>query len=518
MVSSPISFGEDTGNLFNFGDNMINISGSTHAIKAKPVVTANEIWDSNAYTTSVTTGVLSGTSKSVFLTMSDHSVLFCPGRLVSGFNDTGKIEIHKTYTFNMINSGLIRAVDLMGDMASAVSADVDSDLRIIHNCLVNKLSVMPDLNRISFTICREINVSGLNEKVNKLYVADIGVLVSCKFDSSDCFHPDSHQYRRKFGEVIKQEKIINNSSSCNIIVDYIDNEGNTGERFVNVFGRIIPIQPIKDPTRSNGLYMSGYALDENKRKINLADYQGDFSKIDGEFDLHQSREAAKNSVDAIAQQEQIDLKRVAHDMEVQYRSALNSIEVNHRAELARMKEENERNLADVKRRIEKDNAELRQGTDASNAALQEAILEESNRQKLKAQKQADKIKLKAQKKADKIKLKAQKEADENKIKAQKELDDQKLKAQQETDAGKLSQAQLSAALNTGETYFDLVMKQTRTKMELDKARQENELSLTQQVAKTIPAVATGVVGTIVAIKLFENTRSGITGMSNLSRW
>lgn len=486
---------------------MLNITGNTHAVKAKPTVTANEIWDSNAYTTSVTTGVMSGTSKSVYLTMSDHSVLFCPGRLVSGFNDTGKIEIHKTYTFNMINSGLIRAVDLMGDMASAVNADVDSDLRIIHNCLVNKLSVMPELNRISFTICREVNVSGLNEKVNKLYVADLGILVSCKFDSSDCFHPDSHQYRRKYGEVIRQEKIVENSSSCNIIVDYIDNEGNTGERFVNVFGRIIPVQPIKDPTRSNGLYMSGYALDENKRKINLTDYQGDFKKIDEEFDLHQSREAARKSVDLIAQQEQLDIKKMAQDMELQYKQALNTIELNHRTELARLKEENDKNLADVKRNIELANAELRQGTDISNAALQEAMFKEANDYKLKAQKKADKIKLKAQKKADKVKIDAQKEADE-----------QKLKAQIQTDTGKMTHAQTLSALSAGENYFDLLAKQAKIQMDLDKAREENSLSLTQQVAKTIPAVATGVVGTIVAIKLFEGSRSGVSGMSNLGRW
>ena len=471
---------------------MLNITGNTHAVKVKPTVTANEIWDSNAYTTSVTTGVMSGTSKSVYLTMSDHSVLFCPGRLVSGFNDTGKIEIHKTYTFNMINSGLIRAVDLMGDMASAVNADVDSDLRIIHNCLVNKLSVMPELNRISFTICREVNVSGLNEKVNKLYVADLGILIGCKFDSSDCFHPDSHQYRRKYGEVIRQEKIVENSSSCNIIVDYIDNEGNTGERFVNVFGRIIPVQPIKDPTRSNGLYMSGYALDENRRKINLTDYQGDFKKIDEEFDLHQSREAAKKSVDLIAQQEQLDTKKMAQDMEVQYRQALNTIELNHRTELARLKEENDRNLAEVKRNIELANAE---------------VFKEANEYKMKAQKKADKIKLKAQKKADKVK-----------IDAQKETDDQKLKAQIQTDTGKMSHAQMSAALSAGENYFDLLAKQAKIQMDLDKAREENNLSLTQQVAKTIPAVATGVVGTIVAIKLFEGSRNGVSGMSNLGRW
>jgi hypothetical protein len=407
----------------------------------------------------------------------------------------------------MINSGLIRAVDLMGDMASAVSADVDSDLKIIHSCLVNKLSVMPELNRISFTICREINVSGLNEKVNKLYVADLGILVSCKFDSSDCFHPDSHQYRRKFGEVIRQEKVINNSSSCNIIVDYIDNEGNTGERFVNVFGRIIPVQPIKDPTRSNGLYMSGYALDENKRKINLTDYQGDFNKIDSEFDLHQSREAAKKSVELVAQQEQLDLKKMAQDMETQYREALNAIDLKHRTELALIKEENDRKLAAVRLQIETDNAKLRQSTDISAAALQEAILEEANNSKLKAQKKADKIKLKAQKKADKIKADAQKEAD-----------DQKLKAQIQSDTGKMTQAQMTAAMAAGESHFDLLMKRTKIELELDKARQENDLSLTQQVAKTIPAVATGVVGTIVAMKLFENNRSGISGMSNLSRW
>ena len=486
---------------------MINMSGKTHAIKTKPNVTANEIWDTNAYTTSVTTGVVSGTAKSVYITMSDHSVLFCPGRLVSGFNDTGRIEVHKTYTFNMINSGLIRATELMGDMAEAINADVDSDLKIIHGCLVNKLSVMPELNRISFTICREINVSGLNEQVNKLYVADLGVLVSCKFDSSDCFHPDSHQYRRKFGEVIRQEKIVNNSSSCNIIVDYIDNEGNTGERFVNVFGRIIPVQPIKDPTRSNGLYMSGYALDENKRKINLTDYQGDFNKIDDEFDLHQSREAAKKSVELIAQQEQLDIKKMAQDMELQYRQALNNIEINHRAELARLKEENDRNLAEVKKNIDLANATLRQETDLSSAALQESIIKQANDQKLKAQKEADKIKLKAQKKADKLK-----------IKAQKEIDEQKLKSQSQAEAGKINQAQFHAAINAGENYFDLLNKRTKIELELDKARQENELSLTQQVAKTIPAVATGVVGTIVAIKLFEGTRNGVSGMSNVSRW
>lgn len=476
---------------------MINDLKGFRAIKAKPVVTSNEIWDTNAYTSSVTTGVVSATAKSVYLVMSDHSVLFCPGRMINGFSDTNRIEIHKTYTFNMTNNGLIRAVDLMREMCTAVNADENSDLKIIYSCLVNKLAVIPELNRVSFTICREINVMDLNERVSKLYVADLNIVVSCKFDPHDCVHPDSHLYRRQHNEQPKQETIVTNASSCNIHIDYIDNEGNSGERFVNVFGRIIPIQPVKDATRSNGLHMSGHTLDENKRKINLNFFEGDFAKIDSEFDMHMSRESAMKSVEIIAQQEQLDLKKISQDMDIQYKEALNNIEIAHRAELARLKEANDIALANVRREIEISNAGVKQGTILSDAALQERITEEVNRQKLKLQK-----------KADKEASKAQRRADEQKAKAQSEADQQKLKT-----------AEITSTIDLQDKFYDALMKKAKLQLDLQKAEEENKLSLTQQVAKTIPAVATGVIGTIVAIKLFENSGSHFSsGMSNVSRW
>ena len=154
---------------------------------------------------------------------------------------------------------------------------------------------------------------------------------------------------------------------------------------------------------------------------------------------------------------------------------------------------------------------VRQGTDISSAALQESINQEANKQKSKAQRKADKIKMKAQKKA-------QKQADKIKNEAQKESDDQKVKAQIQTDASKLTQSQINPGLSAADAHFEMLMRRTKIEMELEKAKQENDRSLTQQVAKTIPAVATGVVGAIVAMKLFEGTRSGVSGMSNLGRW
>lgn len=465
---------------------MLNDLKGFRAIKAKPVVTSNEIWDTNAYTSSVTTGVVSGTAKSVYLVMSDHSVLFCPGRMINGFSDTHRIEIHKTYTFNMTNNGLIRAVDLMREMCTAVNADENSDLKIIYTCLVNKLTVIPDLNRVSFTICREINVMDLNEKVSKMYVADLGIVVSCKFDSSDCIHPDSHLYRRQFAEQPKKDSIVTNASSCNILIDYIDNEGNSGERFVNVFGRIIPIQPVKDATRSNGLHMSGHTLDENKRKINLNFFEGDFAKIDGEFDLHVSREGATKSVEVNAQQELNDLKKTMIDMDVQYKSIIQQQDIDYRTKINDIKKENELKLANIK-----------QGTVLSDAELQRRIDEEVNRQKLRLQKKANKTAIKSQEKADKHKAKAQQEADQQKLKT----------------------AEITSTIDLQDKFYDTLMKKARLQLDLQKAEEENKLSLTQQVAKTIPAVATGVIGTIVAIKLFENSGNHFSsGMSNVTRW
>jgi hypothetical protein len=243
--------------------------------------------------------------------------------------------------------------------------------------------------------------------------------------------------------------------------------------------------------------MSGHTLDENKRKINLNFFEGDFAKIDGEFDLHPSREGAMKSVEIVAQQEQLDLKKISQDMDLQYKNALNKLEVDHRAELARIKEANDIALANVRREIEISNASVKQSTVISDAALQERIAEEVNR-----------LKLKTEKKAIKQKAKSQEKEDERKAKAQQEADQQKLKT-----------AEITSTIDLQDKFYDTLMKKARLQLDLQKAEEENKLSLTQQVAKTIPAVATGVIGTIVAIKLFENRGSHFSsGMSNVSRW
>ena len=463
---------------------MINQMKDIQAVKVPATVSSNEIWDTNAYLTSTTIGVTSSTTKSVYLLMPDHTILFCPGRMIGGFSDNNRIEIHKTYTFNMINSHMKSAIDMMRNMKTAVNADATSDLSIIYNCLVERLAIMPELSRVSFTICREINVAGVNESVNRLYIADLGIVVAYKFDPSDCLHPDSHAYRQKHGRS-NVEKVVSNSSSCNVVVDYIDNEGNTGERFVNIFGRIVAIQPTKDSTRSNGIYMSGHVMDENNRKVNLNDYQGDFNVIDKEFNLHTSREAAAGAIETIQQQEQLDIKKEAHEIDKHLRQELARIDAENRQNIANIEAENRRNLAKIKEDNEKAAAKLKRENDEANARLQEKLAIKANKQKIKAQKKADELKINTQK-----------------------VDNEQ----------KIKHTEVESAMDIRDRYYDSMFKKVKAEMELKKAEEENKLSLTQQVAKTIPAVATGVIGTMVAIKLFEGSNNFSSGMSSASRW
>ena len=124
--------------------------------------------------------------------------------------------------------------------------------------------------QIKLYVTRRVTMNELRNSP-RIYIPNLNVIVSLDENIYKIAHPTSVEGSRtkaKKGD-IRDKSMPEFNETFELHMDLIDNDNKISSRYVNLFGKLVRIDPKRDPMRANGLYISqtlaGADLPETKK-------------------------------------------------------------------------------------------------------------------------------------------------------------------------------------------------------------------------------------------------------------
>lgn len=371
------------------------------------------------------------------------------------------LEHQSIYTFR----GKVEVEGLLSLMSTSVAAEnahINSDTQVLYDALKRAVDEGRNLNNANVIIKRKINPASFSNTCPRKFFPDIDLLVDLRYDPLHSVHPHTTQGRKIL-------RVVNDTpdNSLSITIDFIDNENKYSTRYISLMGKIYAICPRKDAGMASGVHFDAIIKNDETpfQMQKFIELPAEFSKVG----LAASQEEAEGFSDTNGKRSE-EIANIRHQRELEKLALQDQLAVQ------------ERQHESVKRQNEEAAAAHRLST--------ETTLRE--------------IRLNYEKELASLKRMQQEAA---------------IAAESMSNELKLTKAKNEATLDASSMNMEQYYRQRKLAEELEHSKIQNNLTVTQTLAKSAPAIATGIVGTFLAMKLFDSHGgSGFSPMGLGDSW
>lgn len=376
------------------------------------------------------------------------------------FSANSSLEVWTIYTLRGADQ-VNKTLELVSKSVAFESASSVSDIFLFYNTLKTHVDNGGSLNFCNVVIKRRISTAVFTNASPRRFYPELDLLIDTRYDPMLSVHPYSEQGKK----VLRAVDSSTPPNTLNITIDFIDNENRYGVRYIPIMGKVYPITSRKDLLMPSGVHVDVTMRDgeigsriqkfmENPKEFSLIPLAATQEEAEGFANISGKRDEELSSIKHQRELEKIALQEQLAAQELEYAKTKRLQE----EETARHKVQTETMLREIKLNFERELANLKRMQQES-AIANEAM---SNELKLA------------------------------KAKSEINLDSDSMRVEQMYRRLKLSD-------------------------ELEHSKSQNNLTITQSLAKSAPAIVTGIAGTFIALKLLDSHSLGLN-VSNFNSW
>lgn len=305
----------------------------------------------------------------------------CPRHSGNSFL-TNKFKICKRYTFKS-NKVIIDALKHYTNITNSLTRDIgNEDIFLVRDALINNAKANSHTTYVSIIISRSYPKSIVDAHVFRAYIPEYDILVDSNYVKDKSIHPESNIGKTIYKHMDQPPKV----SSMFIEVDLVDNESKYGTKYVYSCGKVLSVEPIRDPNRQSGVYftlgsgenklVNQYTYEEAKSILQLSDTQESALSANSISEQQQrqleetiqrlkhenlintqTHEKLINDLRVKAKQDELEATRVANDYKMKHDQAMRDSELQHKQAMADMDLKYKAILAEMELKVQQSKKE-----------------------------------------------------------------------------------------------------------------------------------------------------------------